>query len=322
MTSPDGPRKPDFFIVGHPKSGTTALYEMLRSHPQIFMPDLKEPWFFAHDMRPRRPPVRQPPIPSDLNEYLALFEAAHPDQLAGEATSTYLLSADAAGHIAEQVPRARIVAVLREPASFLHSLHQQLLRVHVETEKSLAAALALEPRRRRGEEIPRRSIRPQLLNYSLHCRYVEQLRRYEDVFGRDRMLVLVYDDFRADNERAVRTVLRFLGVDGTAQVEARRENESSLAIRSQHADDLLNRVSVGRGPLSRAIKGTLKTVLPADVRRRAIGTAQRNLVMREPPPADEAVMRALRERFAGEVVALSDYMERDLVALWGYEELV
>ncbi len=40
-------RVPDFFIVGHPKCGTTALYEMLRRHPQIFMPDIKEPWFFA-----------------------------------------------------------------------------------------------------------------------------------------------------------------------------------------------------------------------------------------------------------------------------------
>ena len=49
-------RIPDFFIVGHAKSGTTALYEMLRRHPEIFMPDAKEPWFFASDMRPRFPP--------------------------------------------------------------------------------------------------------------------------------------------------------------------------------------------------------------------------------------------------------------------------
>ncbi len=107
-------KMPDFFIVGHPKCGTTALYEMLRSHPQIFMPELKEPWFFAHDMRPLWQPPRQAATPTSLPEYLALFAAAGSDQRAGEASSTYLLSADAAAHIAELLPDARIIAILRE----------------------------------------------------------------------------------------------------------------------------------------------------------------------------------------------------------------
>ena len=311
-------RRPDFFIVGHPKSGTTALYEMLRAHPQIFMPELKEPWFFAHDMRPRRPPVREPPVPRTLEAYLDLFEAARPDQRTGEATSTYLLSKDAARHIAELVPDARIVAILREPASFLHSFHQQLLRVHVESEKSLRRAIALEPARRRGKRIPRRSIRPQLLMYSDHCRYVEQLRRYHDTFGRERVLVLVYDDFRADNEGLVRGVRRFLGVEDSAPVAALQANPTTAAMRSQRADDLLNKVSIGRDPVSRAVKTGLKAVLPAERRHRAIAAVQRNLVMRPPPPPDAALMDELRRRFASEVVALTDYLERDLVARWGY----
>jgi hypothetical protein len=311
--------RPDFFIVGHPKSGTTALYEMLRTHPQIFMPELKEPWFFAHDMRPRRPPVRQPPIPESLDEYLALFEAARPGQRAGEATSTYLLSQDAAGHIAELLPGARIVAVLREPASFLHSLHQQLLRVHVESERSLCRALALEPRRRAGKSIPRRSVRPQLLKYSDHVRYVEQLRRYHAVFPREQVLVLIYDDFRADNEGVVRRVQRFLEVDDSVPVPAVEANRSSVAMRSQRLDDVLNNVSIGRDPVSRTVKAAVKAALPADVRRRAIDVTQRNLVMRPSPPPEEEAMQALRRRFAHEVVALSEYLERDLIALWGYD---
>jgi hypothetical protein len=69
-------RVPDFFIVGHAKSGTTALYEMLRRHPQIFMPDGKEPWFFGSDMRPRFQPRRAGALPQTLEEYLALFGSA------------------------------------------------------------------------------------------------------------------------------------------------------------------------------------------------------------------------------------------------------
>src|ERR1700736_4765737 len=82
-------RVPDFFIVGHAKSGTSALYEMLRRHPQIFMPDGKEPWFLASDMRPRfRPRAGGPPVESQ-GEYLALFAAAGPGQRVGEASSSY-----------------------------------------------------------------------------------------------------------------------------------------------------------------------------------------------------------------------------------------
>jgi hypothetical protein len=291
----------------------------LRSHPQIFMPELKEPWFFAQDMRPLWQPPRQAPTPQNLPDYLALFADARPDQRAGEASSTYLLSTDAAGHIAELLPDARIIAILREPASFLRSLHQQLLRTHVESRKRLADAIAMEPARRQGKRIPRRSHRPQLLMYSDHCRYVDQLRRYHAVFPPEQVLVLIYDDFRADNEATVRTVRRFLGVDDAPPVEVKDANPSTISMRSQHVDELLNRVSVGRGPVSRTVKAGIKAVLPGDLRRRAVGATQRHLVMGPPPPPEEEVMIGLRRRFKGEVVALSEYLGRDLVTLWGYD---
>src|SRR5438477_391054 len=81
-------RVPDFFIVGHAKSGTTAMYEMLRRHPQIFLPEGKEPWFFATDMRPRFQTPRAGRLPQTLDEYLALFEDAGPAQRVGEASSS------------------------------------------------------------------------------------------------------------------------------------------------------------------------------------------------------------------------------------------
>src|SRR5438270_3509247 len=84
---PTKTRVPEFFIVGHPKSGTTALHRMLRSHPQIYMPELKEPLFFSSDVRPFRER-----FPATYEEYLSLFEAAKPDQRAGEASPSYLRS--------------------------------------------------------------------------------------------------------------------------------------------------------------------------------------------------------------------------------------
>ena len=108
---------------------------------------------------------------------------------------------------------------MREPASFLRSLHLQFVQSYVETEGDLRKALSLEDERRRGRRIPRHTYWPQALLYSEHVRYVEQLRRYHAEFPPENVLVLIYDDFRADNEGTVRAVLRFLEVDDTVQIE-------------------------------------------------------------------------------------------------------
>ncbi len=317
-----GLRVPDFFIVGQPKSGTTALYEMLRRHPQIYMPDGKEPWFLADELLERTPP-RPEGTPSTLEEYLALFAGAAPGQSAGEATALYLWSRTAPRRIAELQPDARIVAILREPASLLRSLHMQFLQSYVETESDLRKALALEADRRRGERIPRHTYWPQALLYSEHVRYVEQLRRYHELLSREQMLVLVYDDFRANNEATVRRVLDFLGVaDVDVGVDATEANPTVRA-RSQRLHELVHALSVGRGPVSLGAKQVVKAVVPQRLRRRALQTVQRKVVFAEPPAPDEQLMAELRARYRGEVVALSEYLGRDLVSLWGSDrELV
>jgi hypothetical protein len=313
-------RTPDFFIVGHAKSGTTALYEMLRPHPQIYMPRDKEPWFFCTDMKPRFQPRRAGRGPQSLEEYLALFAGAAPDQRAGEASSSYLWSRTAAQGIAAVAPEAKIIAILREPASFLRSLHLQLLQSHVEVKKDFRTAISLEEDRRNGQHIPRQSHRPQLLQYAELVRYVEQLRRYEALFSREQMLVLIYDDFRADNAATLRAVLRFLEVDDTLALEVLDVNPSIL-MRSQQLDDLVHAVSVGRGPLAGVAKAALKALAPRQARRRLLDFTRQRIVHGEPPPPDESFMLQLRRRFKGEVVALSEHLDRDLVSLWGYDRL-
>ena len=312
-------RLPDFFLVGHAKSGTTALYESLRKHPQIFMPDSKEPWYFAEELLERTPP-RPGGTPQTLAEYSSWFAGAGSEQRAGEASALYLWSRTAPGRIAAACPHARIVAIFREPAAFLRSLHMQFLQTYVETESDLRAALALEPARRRGEQIPRHTYWPKALLYSDHVRYVEQLERYREHFAEEQMLSLVYDDFRADNEATVRRVLAFLEVDDSVQIAVGEANPS-VRVRSQRLNEVVHGVSVGHGPLSRAAKAGVKALTPQRLRRRALHGAQQRLVYAPPAPADEQLMRELRLRYRHEVQALGEYMGRDLVTLWGYGDL-
>jgi hypothetical protein len=329
-------RVPDFFIVGHAKCGTTALYEMLRRHPQIHMP-AKEPRFFAmKDIRLEpggsdRQNVHEKGDTQDSQEvsgrrprtldgYRALFADARADQLIGEATPAYLRSSLAPERIASVQPDARIIAILREPTSFLRSFHLQSVRGYNETQSDFQKAIALVEPRREGRSLPRLSRTPWDLLYTDHVRYVEQLRRYERAFSREQMLVLIYDDFRADNDGTIREVLRFLDVDDTVPIDAVEANPT-VHPRSQLLNELVHAVGVGRGPVSRTLKGAIKTVTPAAPRRAAFHAVKRQLVFAAPPEPDEELMRELRVRFKGEVQAVSEYLDRDLVALWGYDRL-
>jgi hypothetical protein len=316
---------PDFFIVGHAKSGTTALYEMLRQHPQIYMPDHKEPWFFARsNPHPQTNGERSIAFTGKrmetMEDYLALFRDANPDQLVGEASTSYLWSTTAASRIAEVRPDARIIAIFREPASFLRSLHLQLLTNRHETEKDLRKAIALDDARREDRHIPKYSYWPQALIYSDRVRYAEQLRRYHAVFPREQVMVLIYDDFRQDNAGTVREVVGFLGVDGTRQLDVLEANPT-IGLRSVRLHSLIRVLAAGRGPVSGALKSGIKALTSASLREEFVYPLHRRLVYRYPEPPDEEVMLELRRRFKGEVVALSEYLGRDLVSLWGYESI-
>src|SRR5271165_6659714 len=321
-------RMPDFFIVGHEKCGTTALDLMLKRHPQIFMPEAKEQRFFAPELRGglvkaggehARSWVHRP---ATLEGYLEVFAAAGPDQLAGDASPQYLRSHTAAGRIAEAQPAARIIAILREPASFLRSFHLQWVRNNVETERDFRKAIELEQDRRQGRRIPRRANVPQTLFYSDHVRYVEQLGRYHAVFAPEQVLVLIYDDFRRDNEATVRSVLRFLEVDESVSLEA-AETKSGKAVRSPFLKRLADSARTeSRNPAEAGALGrAVNSLTPRQLRSEAFRTKWRSVVYQDPPPPDEEFMRELRARFKGEVEALSDYLGRDMVSEWGYEDV-
>ena len=303
-------RMPDFFIVGHHKSGTTALYEMLRSHPQIYMPDLKEPLFFARELHPDLQPGH--PQPDTLDEYLELFAAAKPGQQMGEASPSYLRSRSAATRIAELAPDARIIAILREPASFLRSMHLELLKDHMEIEKDFAKAIARERREQ--------DTKPVLWYSPERVRYVEQLQRYHEAFGADQVLVLIYDDFRADNEATISRVLRFLGVDESLPID-RSEANRTVLVRSPRAQAYLRSLYLGRGPVARLLKPAIKALTSQRLRRRGIHQVRHRVLYGEPTEPDHELMLELRRSFKPEVQALGEYLDRDLVGLWGYDEI-
>src|SRR5262249_29985206 len=148
------------------------------------------------------------------------------------------------------------------------------LRTDVESEKDLGRAIALEEERRRGSSLPKNSSRWQALMYSDHVHYTEQLRRYHAVFPREQVLVLIYEDYRADNEATVRQVLRFLDVSEEAPVQAVEVNPATR-MRSPRVNELVRSLYLGRTPATRIGKTAIKSVTPQRLRRRALGAQRR-----------------------------------------------
>jgi hypothetical protein len=303
---------------------------MLRRHPQIFMPEYKwgagkEPWYFSRDNpQPQRDGKRSIEFTGrremSLEEYAALFANARDDELIGEASSGYLWSKTAPARIAQARPDARIIAILREPAAFLRSLHLQLLQNHMEFVSDFRRALELEQPRREGREIPTQNYWPSALLYSEQVRYVEQLRRYEAQFPPEQMLVLIYDDFKSDNRATIRRVLKFLDVDDTVEL-APADVNPTIAIRSRRLDHLRLEMVKGRTPLFRALRTVGLAATSKRVRKAIYYPLVRRAVWGKAPPPDEELMAELRVRFKPEVLAISEHLGRDLVKLWGYDNV-
>ncbi len=293
-------KRPDTFIVGAFKAGTTAMYEYLRAHPQVFMSGVKEPMYFGLDLTPRYRRMTE-------EEYLALFKEADPTQRAGEASPWYLYSESAAREIKAFSPEARIIIMLRNPIDVMHSQHNQLVFNRREDLADFGAALAAEPDRLQGQRVPADAIRPEALYYRRSVQFPEQVQRYLDAFGRERVHFVVFDDLVADPRAAYRSVFRFLEVDPSVEIDASVYNPSRRP-RSGLAQRLL---FAPRGPL-RSVFGRLRRV-PAmhRVRDRLVSA---NSTRAERATMDADLRASLIDEFAPQVAELGLLIGRDLSA--------
>jgi Sulfotransferase family len=202
---------PDFFIIGVPKAGTTALHSALASHPEIFMSPVKEPKFFmCEDERPLR--QRGPGDAHSAQEwvsrredYEALFYGAE-GRLCGESTPFYLYDSAAHDRMARTVPDAKLIIVLRDPIDRAHSNWLHLWSDGLETERDFVTACSLEVKRISDGWGP-------FWQYLNLGRYGEQLQHLLTRFPREQIGILRYRDLVDSPERAVDRICRFLGVE-------------------------------------------------------------------------------------------------------------
>lgn len=212
-------KKPNFFIIGAPKCGTTALSEYLRTHPQIYVSSPKEPHYFAED-------YNNTPFKT-WEKYLSLFEAASDRHLAvGEASVHYLCSEMALEKIRDFNPEAKIIVMLRNPIQLVHSYHAQLLYNTGEDEPDFETAWRLQSVRQAGQQIPKRCGNPRVLQYKEIARLGSQVEKLLSLFPQQQVKAIVFDDFKASPKNTYEEVLEFLEVPSDNRVEFPRINAS------------------------------------------------------------------------------------------------
>lgn len=215
--------KPNFFIIGAPKAGTTALYTYLSEHPHVYMSLMKEPHFFATDF-----PNHRARGCSTLNDYLKLFSDAKPEchQAVGEASVHYIHSAEAVRNIYNFDPEAKLIAMLRHPADLIYAFHGQCFFVAIEDQADFEVAWRLQSSRREGVNLPLGCYEPAFLQYEQIGKLGKQVESVLNVFPSEQVLFILFCDFVADTRAVYQRVLNFLEIPPDARQTFHKVNES------------------------------------------------------------------------------------------------
>ncbi|WP_397543189.1 sulfotransferase [Roseovarius salis] len=294
-------RKPNFFIVGAPKSGTTAMAQYLDEHDNVFVCKPKEPCFFCTDFPGQR-------LATSEEDYAALFTPAGAQHRAiGDGSVWYLYSKEAIGNIHRYDAGARIIVMLRNPVSQVYSMHQELYHRRYEVEPDFVKAWALQPTRRQGLQIPRYCREPRFLQYADIALYSGQIERLLDTFPRDQVRIVIFDDFKRDTGKVYRDLLEFLGVPD----DGRDSFQPALQSR-RHRFRALGTFLINQPPWLIRSRNAVKKAF--GIERFGVGefVMRHNTVAEKRKPLPDGFVSELKGFFRSDVDRLSDLLGRDL----------
>jgi hypothetical protein len=297
-------RIPNFFIVGAPKCGTTAMSEYLRTHPDICFSEPKEPSFFNTDFSSKFRTVKT------QEEYLSYFQCKNKEKVVGEGSTWYLYSKEAVPNILKFNPNSKFVVMVRNPVDMAYSLHAQLLYSLDEDVSDFKIAWNLQDKRAKGRRVPSYCDDKQILQYGDICKIGEQLERRYGQVDRDRVHVIIFDDFVKDTRGEYLKLLDFLGLEDDGRKEFSRINSNHEANRTWKlvlwkvgnlvtgpVEEVSDKVKDFLGIEDWGILNSLHSLGDKKVERK---------------PLDPEFREELKDYFRADVELLSELLDRDL----------
>ena len=308
-------------IAGAPRCGTTSLASFIKHHPEICFASVKEPHFFAqYDLTCLSDDELRRRVDT---HYLARYFAHRTDKHAvlAEASVTYLYAPERMEPILRLWPDAKFVIAVRDPLEMLPSLHQRLLYLGDETVTDFGRAWALNSERAEGRSIPRTCVDPRWLRYDQAGRLGTYVENFFNAVGRDRCMVVVFDDLVANPAALSRELFKFLNLSPheAHDLGAQRASKSfrigwlqrllkrpPIATRALLAGEAYRqRVTQlnGSGSESAVVRGVLSA------RKKLL---RWNQVAAAPVSLPDWLAREISETLADEIAHLSSLINRDL----------
>ena len=288
---------PNFLIVGAAKAGTTSLYDYLRQHPDIFMPEWKELSFFIGDPCGPLHKVRKPAY------YRRVFTGSKGYKAVGEASTSYLWVRAAPSLIKSELGSVKILIILRDPVAMSYSLYNHQSRKEGETIVDFEAALAAEEKRRH-DPVFKKKCYGWHANYYYFQRglYCEQVQRYIDTFGGDQVKIFLFDELAGNAVRVAQEAYRFLNVDDAFVPDVRVLNPAGGIIS-------IPRFWQDAGLFLK----TFQYVFSKNIIKK-IPHLLRNIGRKPPAPLKPDTARSLRRKFYDDICRLEQLIEKDLSA--------
>lgn len=234
--------KPNFFLLGAPKCGTTSIAAWLSRHPDVFVTPRKEPHHFNSDMAHRLTP--------DLEDYEALYRGVTHERAVGEASVWYLFSKDAVSNIEAYCDTPpRYIVCLRNPVDMAYSLHEQQVFSGNDDREDFASAWGLADERRKGRALPKQASDPATLVYADACALGSQLERLLSKIDSDRVHVILLDDLKHQPRTVFDRLQSFLGVEIDPSIDLTVENAAKArrSRRAQRIMQILGRIKAASG---------------------------------------------------------------------------
>lgn len=235
--------KPNLFIVGAPKCGTTFLYHYLKKHPDIYFPEFKEPHFFGSDLI-----RRNGAYDLSLNQYYNLFKSDK--KIIGEASTFYIFSKNAAKEIYNFNSEAKIIIMLRDLVDLVYSLHSQFVFSGDEIVEDFKEALDLENERLNGRNIPDQTTVLNKLFYINNILSLPQnIKSFIDYFKEDNIKFIFLDDIRNNPNKVFFDTLKFLNVDTNIDAPKFKIINQNKIYKSRFIRNFIKKYSIGLGKI-------------------------------------------------------------------------
>jgi hypothetical protein len=294
---PNFDRMPNLFIIGAAKAGTTALYDYLTQHPQVFLSRVKEPMFFSRDEIFAR----------GLDWYEdAYFEGAEDYPVRAEATPHYLYWSEKVAPRIKEVygeRSVRFIVSFRDPVSRAYSWYWNMVREGRE-DLDFDEALRVEESRleqNRYELYQRGSM---VYGYSAGSRYASLLEPYLELFSPENFFFVFQHDLKSRVNETCEEIFKFLGIESSIQINTSNSNPAAMP-RSRLLHKILRRRFL--------VKEFIKPFMPIGVRR-LLKKKMMKVNLEETPyaPLDPQLAHELRPTYRAEIEKLEKITGREL----------